>query len=277
MPPSPRPSRARSPGRQLTFLEPGGAGAENPVGDPIKFQFNPDDLQHDQGRQVAAELDQGRASCRRSTTDRCRPASRSRCSSTRPTRRRGDISKTVKSILDKVNPDPKSIGKEQAFGALRPLQWGQKIMFTGYIAQAAVEYTLFRESGDPGARHGDAHAQRVRHGGEGAEPDVRRGAGLAGPPRRRRRHPRLDRLSTSTARPPTGADRQRQLVHLRSAAAPCPARRSSSRRRSDDQRRPHHAVPGAHQQQDGACRPPSTASSSSSRSRAPTTAPTSAW
>jgi hypothetical protein len=61
----------------------------------------------------------------------------------------GDISVTVKKILEQVNPDPKSVSKDKPSAPYVRFFWGAAIEFKGYIAQAAVEYSLFRENGTP--------------------------------------------------------------------------------------------------------------------------------
>lgn len=132
----------------LTFLEPGGAGAEKKVGDPIKFQFNP----------ATFSMTKGAKWQQNSTKGGLMPAEyhgpvpssiQVKMFLDETHEPKGDISKTVNSILEKVNPEQKSVSKEKPSAPYARFQWGQKIMFTGYIAQAAVEYTLFRESGDP--------------------------------------------------------------------------------------------------------------------------------
>lgn len=61
----------------------------------------------------------------------------------------GDISRTVKKILEQVNPEAKSVSKDKPSAPFVRFIWGAAIEFKGYIASAAVEYTLFRENGTP--------------------------------------------------------------------------------------------------------------------------------
>ena len=131
----------------LTFLEPGGAGAEKKVGEPIKFPFNPATFSMTKG----AKWQQNSNKTGLMAAEYHGPVPSSiqvKMFLDETTDKDGDVSKTVNSILEKVNPDPKSVSKEKPSAPYARFQWG-KIMFTGYISQAAVEYTLFRESGDP--------------------------------------------------------------------------------------------------------------------------------
>ena len=131
----------------LTFLEPGGSGPEKKIGEPIKFPFNPSTFSMSKGAkwQQKSNKDGLMAAEYHGPV----PSSISvKMFLDETDKEKGDISKTVNSILEKVNPDPKSISKDKPSAPHVRFQWG-KIMFTGYIAQAAVEYTLFRESGDP--------------------------------------------------------------------------------------------------------------------------------
>ena len=131
----------------LTFLEPGGAGAEKTVGKPIEFQYNP----------ATFNMTKGAKWQQKSNKDGLMAAEyhgpvpssiQVKMFLDDTEKANGDISTTVNSILEKVNPDPKSVSKEKPSAPYARFQWG-KIMFTGYIAQAAVEYTLFRENGNP--------------------------------------------------------------------------------------------------------------------------------
>jgi hypothetical protein len=61
----------------------------------------------------------------------------------------GDISKTVKKLMAKVDPDPKSVSKETPSAPHAQFIWGTAIMFTGYLKSVAAEYELFRENGNP--------------------------------------------------------------------------------------------------------------------------------
>jgi hypothetical protein len=61
----------------------------------------------------------------------------------------GDISKTVKKLMAKVDPDPASISQERPSAPHAQFIWGTAIMFTGYLKSVGAEYELFRENGDP--------------------------------------------------------------------------------------------------------------------------------
>ena len=62
----------------------------------------------------------------------------------------GNISKLVNKILEQVNPNPSSVSKEKPSAPFVRFVWGDAIKFDkGYVSQAAVEYTLFRENGNP--------------------------------------------------------------------------------------------------------------------------------
>jgi hypothetical protein len=131
----------------LTFLEPGTGGASKKVGEPIKFQYNP----------ATFSMTKGAKWQQNSNKDGLMPAEyhgpvpssiQVKMFLDETTNAKGDISKTVNSILEKVNPNPKSVSKDKPSAPHVQFQWG-KIMFVGYISQAAVEYTLFRENGDP--------------------------------------------------------------------------------------------------------------------------------
>jgi hypothetical protein len=131
----------------LTFLEPGGAGAEKTVGQPIKFPFNPATFSMTKGAKW--QQNSNKDGLMAAEYHGPVPSSISvKMFLDETTDKDGDVSKTVNSILEKVNPDPKSISKAKPSAPYARFQWG-KIMFTGYIASAAVEYSLFRESGTP--------------------------------------------------------------------------------------------------------------------------------
>jgi hypothetical protein len=131
----------------LTFLEPGTGGAEKTVGDPITFQYNPSTFSMTKG----AKWQQNSNKDGLIAAEYHGPVPSSiqvKMFLDETTEATGDISKKVNGILEKVNPNPKSISKEKPSAPYVRFQWG-KIMFVGYIASAAVEYTLFREDGNP--------------------------------------------------------------------------------------------------------------------------------
>lgn len=131
----------------LTFLEPGGAGAEKKDGDPIKFQFNPSTFSMTKGAKWQQKTNKdGLLSAEYHGPVPSSITVKMFLDAT--DKADGDISIKVNTILDKVNPNPKSVSKEKPSAPHARFQWG-KIMFTGYIASAAVEYTLFRENGNP--------------------------------------------------------------------------------------------------------------------------------
>jgi phage tail protein X len=61
----------------------------------------------------------------------------------------GDISKKIKELLKRVNPEPDSVTKNKPMACFVRFIWGTAIEFTGYIDSVAVKYTLFRENGNP--------------------------------------------------------------------------------------------------------------------------------
>ena len=131
----------------LTFLEPGASGAEKKVGEPIKFQFNPATFNMTKGAKWQQNSNKGGLM----PAEYLGPVPSSiqvKMFLDQTTSAKGDISSTVNSILEKVNPEAKSLSKEKPSAPYARFQWG-KILFTGYISQAAVEYTLFRENGNP--------------------------------------------------------------------------------------------------------------------------------
>jgi hypothetical protein len=143
MPPTTK-QRARA---TLTFLEPGGAGAEKTVGKPIEFPFNPATFSMTKGAKW--QQNSNKDGLMAAEYHGPVPSSISvKMFLDHTDQDGGDISKVVNSILEKVNPDPKSISKDKPSAPYARFQWGA-ILFTGYIAQAAVEYTLFRENGNP--------------------------------------------------------------------------------------------------------------------------------
>jgi hypothetical protein len=132
---------------KLIFLEPGGAGAEKKVWE-IEFPFNPSTFSITKG----AKWQQN------SNKDGLMPAEYHGPVPSSISVKMfldethladGDISKTVKKILEKVNPDPKSVSKDKPSAPYVRFLWGAAIEFKGYISQAAIEYTLFRENGNP--------------------------------------------------------------------------------------------------------------------------------
>jgi LysM repeat protein len=132
---------------KLIFLEPGSGGAEKEVWS-IEFPYNPSTFSMTKG----AKWQQNSTKDGLISAEYHGPVPSSitvKMFLDETTADNGDISLTVKKILDKVNPDPKSVSKQKPSAPYVRFFWGAAIEFKGYISQAAIEYTLFRENGNP--------------------------------------------------------------------------------------------------------------------------------
>jgi nucleoid-associated protein YgaU len=61
----------------------------------------------------------------------------------------GDISKTIKKLIEFVNPETASKGKAKPSAPHIRFIWGTAIEFKGYLESVDVKYSLFRENGNP--------------------------------------------------------------------------------------------------------------------------------
>jgi hypothetical protein len=132
---------------KLLFLEPGSGGSEKEVWS-LEFPFNPKDYSITR----AAKWQQNSNKAGLLPAEYHGPVASSvtvELFLDETDAEDGDISKTIKKLLDKVNPEQKSVSQAKPSAPYVRFIWGQAIEFKGYIEQVAVKYTLFRENGNP--------------------------------------------------------------------------------------------------------------------------------
>jgi hypothetical protein len=132
---------------KLIFIEPSSGGAEKEVWS-LEFPFNPTNYSVSRGAKWEAKSNkQGLQPAEYNGPEPSTVTLKMFMDETQD--ERGDISKDVKKLLAKVDPDPSTVSKGKPSAPHVKFIWGDSITFVGYLKSVAVDYQLFREDGKP--------------------------------------------------------------------------------------------------------------------------------
>jgi len=134
---------------ELRMLAPGPTPGA-PIGQPIKFQFNPKEYTVKKSAKWETKPAKGAASAPMPEFKGADPQTLTiECFLDVTDRKDHDITKDVKKLLACCTPDSSTLAKEQPSPPFVVFAWGTNFSVTACVKSVSVKYTLFKSDGTP--------------------------------------------------------------------------------------------------------------------------------